>query len=258
MSFNFAVAGEKYDRFVGRYLPTLAGAFADVAGVAPGMAVLDVGCGPGGLTQELVARVGADSVAAIDPSAPFVEACRARNPGADVREGVAEQLPFEDEAFDASLASLVVAFMRDPDAGLREMARVTKQGGVVAACVWDTRDGMTMLKHYWDAAKRIDAGVSDEHVLAGTREGELGDLLAGAGLSDVEDGAISAQAAYESFDDWWEPFTFGIGPAGAYYVSLDYDRREELREACRTELGNPTEPFTLDARAWYARGDATS
>jgi SAM-dependent methyltransferase len=235
-------------------VPTLSVGLADVAGVVAGMSVLDVGCGPGGLTQELVARVGADHVAALDPSPPFVEACRTRNPGVDAREGVAEQLPFEDDAFDASLASLVVAFMQDADAGVREMARVTKPGGVVAACMWDTRDGMMMLRHFWTAAKQLDPGVSGEHVLVGTKEGALADLLAGAGLSDVEDGAISAQASYESFDDWWEPFTFGIGPAGGYCVSLDDEQRAALREACRTELGDPTGPFTLDARAWYARG----
>jgi Methylase involved in ubiquinone/menaquinone biosynthesis len=254
VSFNFAVAGAKYDRFMGRYLPTLGTAFADVAGVRAGMAVLDVGCGPGGLTQELVARVGADRVAAIDPSAPFVEACRARNPGADVREGVAEQLPFDDDAFDASLSSLVVAFMRDPVAGVREMARVTKQGGVVAACMWDSREGMTMLKRFWEGATAVDPDASGESNLIGTKEGELADLMVGAELSDVEVGSISARAEYESFDDWWEPFTFGIGPAGAYCVSLDDDRREAVREACRTALGDPTEPFALDARAWFARG----
>jgi SAM-dependent methyltransferase len=256
MTFNFAVAGEKYDRFVGRYLPTLGVAFADVAGVREGMTVLDVGCGPGGLTQELVARAGADRVAAIDPSAPFVEACRARIPGADVREGVAESLPFDDDAFDASLASLVVSFMRDPDAGVREMTRVTKPDGVVAACVWDTGEGMTMLKCFWEGARSVDPGVKGEHSLVGTREGQLGELFGKAGLADVESGAISARAEYESFDDWWEPFTFGIGPAGSYCVALDDQRREAVRQSCRTLLGDPLGPFTLDARAWFARGRA--
>jgi len=78
--------------------------------------------------------------------------------------------------------------------------------------------------------------------------------MSSSGLANVEDGAISSSARYESFDDWWEPFTFGIGPAGAYCVSLDDDRREAVREACRTGLGDPTGPFTLDARAWFARG----
>ena len=115
---QFSAPAEHYDRFMGRYVPTLAVALADAADVASGMRVLDVGCGPGGLTAELAARVGADHVAAIDPAEQFAEACRARNPGADVRVGVAEQLPWGDGEFDAALASLVVAFMRDARAGV--------------------------------------------------------------------------------------------------------------------------------------------
>jgi ubiquinone/menaquinone biosynthesis C-methylase UbiE len=252
---SFAASGEKYDRFVGRYLPTLAPAFADAAGANAGMRLLDVGCGPGGLTRELAARAGADAVAAIDPSSQFVEACRARNPGVDVREGAAEQLPFPDDAFDAALASLVVGFMRDADTGAREMARVTRPGGVVAACMWDTTGGgMTMLHLFWKAAASIDADAVSEMGLLGTSQGELAELLRRTGLSDVEDGAISASARYESFEDWWEPFTFGIGPAGAYCRSLDDDRREALRLECRSRLGTPEGPFELEASAWFARG----
>ena len=121
----FVVPAEGYDRLVGRYLPTLAPEFANAAGVGEGMRVLDVGCGPGGLTRELVARVGADAVAAIDPSPPFVEACRVRLPGVDVQVGVAEQLPYPHAAFDATLACLVVGFMDDAATGVRDMARVT-------------------------------------------------------------------------------------------------------------------------------------
>jgi SAM-dependent methyltransferase len=252
---SFAVAGDVYDRFMGRYLPTLAPAFADAAGVGSGMRMLDVGCGPGGLTRELVARAGADAVAAVDPSPPFVAACRARNPGVDVREASAEDLPFDDDAFDAALASLVVAFMRDADAGAREMARVTRPGGVVAACMWDRGGGgMAMLDAFWRAAASIDPDVVGEVPMRGGTEGELARLLTGAGLTDVEDGSIPARADYASFDDWWEPFTLGIGPAGAYLGRVDAERREELRRACRMELGDPTGPFTLDARAWFARG----
>jgi ubiquinone/menaquinone biosynthesis C-methylase UbiE len=93
---DFTAAVENYDRFMGRDAAGLAPKIAAAAGVRAGMRVLDVGCGPGGLTAELVARVGADAVAAIDPSPPFVRACRERNPGVDVREGVAEALPFDD------------------------------------------------------------------------------------------------------------------------------------------------------------------
>ena len=116
---EFVSPAEHYDRFMGRYTVPLARALADEVGVGEGMRVLDVGCGPGGLTSELAGRVGAENVAAIDPAEQFVAACRERNPGADVRQGVAEELPWEDDVFDAALSCLVIAFMRDPDAGMR-------------------------------------------------------------------------------------------------------------------------------------------
>jgi SAM-dependent methyltransferase len=255
VSFNFAVAGEKYDRFMGRYLPTLAVAFADAAGVDSGMSVLDVGSGPGGLTRELVARVGADKVGAIDPSPPFVEAVRDRYPGLDAREGVAEELPFEDDVFDAALASLVVAFMRDADAGVGEMSRVTRPGGVVAACMWDVAGGgMTMLRILREAIASVVPNRPGVARLRGTVEGDLGDILRGAGLLEVEEGTLSASADYQSFDDWWEPFTFGIGPDAGNLAELSDEQQVAVRDAARELLGNPTGPFMLDARAWFARG----
>ena len=152
----FDVAADAYDRFMGRYSVLLSPQLADLAGVAAGQRVIDVGCGPGALTAELVARVGADSVAAIDPSEPFVEAARARNPGADVRLGSAEQLPFPDDTFAAALAQLVVQFMSDPAAGVGEMARVTRPGGAVVACVWDHGGGQGPLSPLWDAARVLE------------------------------------------------------------------------------------------------------
>lgn len=146
---RFEAPAEQYDRLIGRYLPTLSVAFADFAGVGPGMRVLDVGCGPGGLTLELARRVGGAGISAIDPAPQFVATCRERVPDADVRVGVGESLPWPDGAFDAVLCSLVVPFMTDPEQGVREMARGTRQGGVVAACMWDTRTGgATMLRRF--------------------------------------------------------------------------------------------------------------
>src|ERR1044072_6984755 len=154
---QFVAPAEHYDRFMGRYVPTRAAALVDAADVRPGARVLDVGCGPGGLASELAARVGAENVAAIDPAPQFVGACRARNAGADLREGVAEALPWADGEFDAALSSLVIAFMRDPDAGVGEMARVARSRGTAAACMWDvTTGGMTMLRIFWTAVRAVD------------------------------------------------------------------------------------------------------
>jgi len=250
---QFAAPAEHYDRFMGRYLPTLSVALADAAGVGSGMRVVDVGCGPGGLTGELVARVGAENVAAIDPAPQFAAACRDRNPGADVREGVAEELPWADGEFDVALSSLVIAFMRDPDQGVREMRRVTRPGGVVAACMWDIAGGgMTMLRIFWAAVPEVDRDARGERRMAGTAVGDIVQRFERAGLEDVTGSALTARADYAGFEDFWEPFTLEVGPAGQYVRSLPDGQRAIVREACRTVL--PDRPFTLEARAWCARG----
>src|SRR3954452_24335627 len=170
---GFDVGAESYDRFMGRYSVGLGAQMADLAGIAAGQRALDVGCGPGALTRELVARLGPDAVAAVDPSESFVAAARERNPGVDVRRAAAEELPFADGEFDAAIAQLVVHFMRDPVAGLREMARVTRPGGVVAACVWDHAGGRTPIAAFWRGARELDPAARDESALAGAREGHL-------------------------------------------------------------------------------------
>jgi ubiquinone/menaquinone biosynthesis C-methylase UbiE len=252
---QFSAPAEHYDRFMGRYVPTLAVALADAAGVSPGMRVLDVGAGPGGLTHELVSRLGADHVAAVDPSPQFSATNRERHPGADVRDAAAEDLPFADGTFDAALSSLVIAFMRDADAGAREMARVTKPGGVVAECMWDIPGGgMTMLSTFWRAVRTVDPNSQGEHARVGVREGQIADVLARAGLEDVRAGTLSTSAHYESFEDFWMPFTFGVGPAGEHLATLTAEHQDAIRDECRRQLGDPDGAFDLDARAWYARG----
>jgi SAM-dependent methyltransferase len=249
---GFDVAAESYDRFMGRYSRLLAPQLADFAEVRAGQRVLDVGSGPGALTAELVARLGAAAVAAVDPSAPFVAAARARYPGAEVAQASAERLPFPDGAFDAALAQLVVHFMTDPVAGLAEMRRVTRPGGVVAACVWDHAGEHGPLNVFWRVARSLDPGVEDESQLAGVREGHLAELFGAAGLTAVEPTVLSISVEHPSFDAWWEPFTHGVGPAGSYVAGLDAAHQVELREACRAAL--PAAPFVLSARAWAARG----
>jgi SAM-dependent methyltransferase len=249
---SFAVAADAYDRFMGRYSAPLAPQLADLAGVERGQRALDVGCGPGALTGELVARLGADAVAAVDPSEPFVTAARERHPGVDVHLAAAEELPFSDGEFDVALAQLVVHFMADPIGSLGEMARVTRPGGVVAACVWDHGGGRGPLSLFWTAVRQLDPSAEDGSELAGARAGHLAELFKAAGLHNVSDAELTVHVRYASFDDWWEPFTLGVGPAGAYAAGLDVVRREELKERCR-QLA-PVAPFTVEATAWAARG----
>ena len=249
---SFVLGADRYDRFMGRYSAPLAPRFVDLASVHPGQRVLDVGCGPGSLTAELVGRLGPGAVWAIDPSEPFVEAARERHPGVGVLRAAAENLPFEDRSFDAVLAQLVVHFMADPVVGLREMTRVTRRHGVVAACVWDHAGGRGPLSVFWHAARDLDPHIEGESRLAGARRGHLHELFQAAGLHDVEESTLAVRAEHHTFEDWWEPYTLGVGPAGGYVAGLDEERRAGLRERCREML--PTPPFVLTAVAWAARG----
>jgi SAM-dependent methyltransferase len=254
---TFTTTRDAYDAFMGRYADRLAPLLIGFAGVQPGEAVLDVGCGPGSLTEALGAQVGAERVAAVDPSEPFAAATAERVPSADVRVGAAESLPWPDDTFDAALAQLVVNFMSDADAGIAEMRRVVRPGGSVAACTWDYSGGMTMLRTFWDAALALDSDVPDEaRTMRFHTTGDLREVWLGAGLADVETDALVVEAAYRDFDDFWDPFTAGVGPAGAYAMSLDQDRRAALREECRRRLGHPEGAFTLSATAWAIRGRA--
>jgi len=250
---QFESTAEHYDRFMGRYTTSLAAALCDALDPQAGARVLDVGCGPGGLTVELAGRVGATNVAAVDPTPQFVEACRERVPEADVREGAAEALPWEDASFDASLACLVIAFMSDPDKGVAEMARVTQRGGTVAACMWDIAEGgMTMLRTFWAAMREVRPDVGGELKRPGTSRGDIAERFAAAGLEEIDDGELAARADYSGFDDFWDPFTHRVGPSGMALAELAPDEQEAVRAACRDAL--PDGPFTLDARAWFARG----
>jgi SAM-dependent methyltransferase len=245
---SFEVSADAYLRFMGQYSEPLALRFADLAGVRPGQRLLDVGSGPGALTAELVRRAGAAAVSAVEPSASFAAATRERLPGVDVRRSTAEQLPYPDDAFDAALAQLVVHFMTDPVRGLREMARVTRAGGVVAACVWDHAGGRGPLTAFWSAVRQLDPAADDESDLAGAREGHLAGLFTQAGLDQAQATTLTVRVRHASFEQWWEPFTLGVGPAGVYVAALTSDRRSELRERCRRLL--PAGPVEISATAW--------
>jgi SAM-dependent methyltransferase len=249
---SFNVGADAYDRFMGRYSVPLAPLFADFATVGIGQRVVDVGCGPGALTTELVRRVGPAAVSAVDPSESFVAAAQERHPAVAVRRSAAEELPFADQEFDAALAQLVVHFMADPVAGLREMGRVTRSAGVVAACVWDHEGGTGPLGAFWRAAHQLVPDVDDESELAGARAGHLAQLFRDAGLREIEESTLSVSVEHRTFEEWWEPYTLRVGPAGKFVSDRDAARRAELRELFHELL--PTAPFVLTARTWAARG----
>jgi SAM-dependent methyltransferase len=248
---SFAVSADAYDRFMGRYSVPLAAVFADFAGVGATGRILDVGCGPGALTAELVRRLGSAHVTAVDPSVTFVDAARGRHPDVEVHCAGAEHLPLPDDAFDGVLAQLVVHFMEDPVAGLREMGRVARPGGVVAACVWDFDEGGSPLSLFWEAARDVDAAAPGEAMLPGTRRGHLAALLREAGLAGVVEDTLSVAVEHPTFEDWWHPFELGVGPAGSYVAALDHPARLRLVERCRELL--PEAPFAVTAVAWAGR-----
>ena len=255
-SMAFAAGAAKYDRFMGRYSIRLAPLFAEFAGIGSDRPVLDVGCGTGVLTGELIARLGADAVWAIDPSESFVAAVRDEYPGVRVQQAAAEQLPFEDRLFRAALAQLVVHYLSDAGAGLREMARVTGHGGVVAACVWDYAGGRSPLTSFWKAARQLDPDAGNESGAAGARQGHLAELLRTAGLQVVDETLLTIEVEHPTFEEWWEPFTFGIGRAGDYVAQLAPAKRDRLRDCCREML--PPAPFIVSAGAWAALGRVSS
>jgi SAM-dependent methyltransferase len=252
---TFAVSGEAYDAFMGRYSRPLASQFADFAGVAAGGRALDVGCGPGALTAELVKRLGFAQVSACDPSDSFVVACTERNPGVDVRPGSAERVPFDDARFDVALSQLVLHFVSDPAAAGREMRRVVVPGGIVASCVWDFAEGMEMLHAFWEAALALDPDApAEQRVMRFGTAGELSQWLSDAGMEEITETAMSVSSTYRDFDELWAGFLAGIGPAGSYCVGLPPDRRERLRAALNRQLGEPIGSITLSGGARAARG----
>jgi SAM-dependent methyltransferase len=257
-SASFQKPAEAYDRFIGRYGPQLAAALLDRIDPEPGWKVLDVGSGPGPLTAALADALGAGSVAAVEPSEPFARACRKRVPGADVRVASAEELPFQDDSFHATVSQLVVNFLPDAPAALREMRRVTRPGGLIAGSVWDYAGEMTMLRAFWDAARDIDEDTAtrlDEgRRMPYSRPDDLMRLWSDAGLAGVTTEGITATAGYADFEDLWGPFTLGVGPAGSYCASLSEPKRETLKDRFRSRLGSPEGSFELAARAWLVRG----
>lgn len=252
---TFDVGPDDYASFMGRYADPLAELFVgqvlgdrDRWDLGPGDLVLDVGCGPGTVTAVLVERLGADRVAAVDPSPSFAAAVRSRFPNVDVRDAVAEDLPFPDGQFGVALAQLVVPFMADPLRGLGEMGRVVRSGGRVAACAWDVSRGP--IAPFWQVARELDPTASGATDRPGAREGQLAAMLEAAGLSDAWSTTATVSVDVATFEEWWTPFAFGIGTAGEYFVSLTSDQQQVLKERCRASLTD--EPIRISGTAHIA------
>lgn len=251
---DFAGSGDAYDRFMGRYSQLLAPLFADFCGVEEGQRLLDVGCGPGAFTAVAADRLGPAAVVAVDPSPSFVAACRERHPDVDVRVGAAEALPVDDGEFDRAVAQLVIHFVTDAPRSVAEMRRAVRAGGLVGLSVWDGSAGMGLLHVVNQARRTVEPPTEPDGPRPFGGEGELAALLDGAWLDDVEEATLSVTVRYARFEELWESLLEGVGPAGAFVVSLAPDIRERYRAALFDQVGRPDGDFTLSATARAARG----
>jgi SAM-dependent methyltransferase len=254
-------SGTAYERMMGRWSTRLAPLFINFARVRNGARILDVGCGTGSLVQAMADLGGGSEIVGIDPAQPFIDYCRKRfaDPRVTFDRGNAIELPFPNDSFDHSLSLLVFQFIPQPGKAASEMRRVTRPGGTIAACTWDTvGGGLEMSAIFWEEAARLDlaAEARAERPRHCNRKGELAALWQETGLDAVEETALEMQTDFSSFDDYWLPYTGGVGPQGVYVADISSESRNSLCQALRNRLlgDQPDGPFSLRAKAWAVRG----
>ena len=254
-------ASAGYERFMGRWSRLLAPVYIDFAEVKNGDRVLDVGTGTGSVASAVQASMPGSEIVGVDPSESFIAYAQksAGSTRSHFEVGDAQTLKFDDASFDNTLALLVMNFVADHGKAVAEMRRVTRPQGIVSACVWDYGGGMQMLRFFWDEAVALDPAIepTDERHMKLSHQGELSHLWRQAGFNNVKEEPLTIEQAYSSFDDYWEPFTQGAGPGGAFVTSLSQERRERLEARLRKRLlGDRSDgPFKLKATAWCVRGE---
>ena len=254
--------GDAYEAYVGRWSRRVARAFLRWLAVAGGRTWLDVGCGTGALTAEVLAEAGPAHVLGVDPSEGFLAGARAAitDPRADFCAADAQALPLASGGCDAAVSGLALNFVPDPPWAAAELVRVTTAGGVVAAYVWDYAEGMEMIRYFWDSAVALDpaaAELDEARRFPLCRPEPLRRLWSDAGLTDVQVEALDVPTVFTDFDDYWAPFLGGQGPAPGYAMSLTEDRRRALRDLLHDRLPERTDgTVPLTARAWAVRGTA--
>lgn len=253
-------SGDAYEPYVGRWSRLVAREFLTWLGVAPGSRWLDVGCGTGALSQNVLGVAAPAHVKGMDRSDGYIAHAREQmhDDRISFEVGDAQALPDETASYDATVSGLVLNFIPQPDRAVSEMARVVKPGGIVAAYVWDYSGKMQLMRHFWNAAIALDPHaieLDEGRRFPLCQAKPLAELFQGAGLKKVEVQPIDISTDFKDFDDYWSPFLGGQGPAPSYAMSLSEERRTALRERIRAGL-----PFALDgsiplvARAWAVRG----
>lgn len=248
--------GDAYERYVGRWSTRVAAVFLDWLELPPALRWLDVGCGTGSLTAQILDRCAPASVVGVEPSEGFLaDAARRLGGQAQLHRASAEAIPLPDGSVDVTVSGLVLNFVADARAAVAEAKRVTRAGGTIAAYVWDYAGHMELTRYFWDAAVALDPDAPDEGARFPISDpGRLEELFAGAGLTGQHARSIDVPTTFTDFDDYWQPFLGGQGPAPAYAMSLDARTRNRLRDSIRERLpirGDGSIP--LVARAWAVR-----
>jgi ubiquinone/menaquinone biosynthesis C-methylase UbiE len=252
-----------YDQQMGRWSRRLAPKFIDFSEIAAAERVLDVGCGTGSLSSALVENPRIATVHGIDFASAYIEHATRSNRESRVsfQVGDACDLPFPNGWFDHSLSLLVLQFIPDPIRAVREMRRVTRSGGTVAATTWYTRGGMIIQRMFFDTASVIDPIAADWRARTCARPVSLPHGLAQlwrhAGLIDVVQDSIAIQMDYSSFEDFWTSLAGTDGPYAAYLTTLTADARSRLRGLIQSAYldGEPDGVRSYVATAWAVRGN---
>jgi SAM-dependent methyltransferase len=251
--------GDPYERYVGRWSRRVAPLFLSWLAIPAGRRWVDVGCGTGALCAAIVDHGSPLSVVGVEPSEGFLAIARARHAGrVVVHRGSATAIPMGDASVDVVVSGLVLNFVPDQPAALSEMARVTGNGGTIAAYVWDYAEKMELMRFFWDSAVELRpqaAELDERHRFPGCRPDALGELFSGGGLHEVQVTAIDVATPFATFEDYWQPFLGGQGPAPTYAMALDPAARAQLRDRIRERLPIAEDgSISLTARAWAIRG----
>jgi len=253
-------SAQAYENFMGRWSRRLAEKFLGWLAVPPGQTWLDLGCGTGAMTGLILQGCQPAEIYAVDASPVFIDHARQtiRDPRVHFSVGLAQSLTLPAHSVDATASGLVLNFVPEPRTAVLEMLKVTRPGGTIGIFVWDYARGMQMLRSFFDAAIALNPAAHE--VDEGERfwvcqKGNLEQMVTEAGLRQVEAAPIQIDTVFASFDDYWQPFLGGVGPASAYTLSINAQDRQALKERLRQTLPTAADgSIALTATAWAVKG----
>jgi SAM-dependent methyltransferase len=264
VSSTFVAAdGDGYELQMGRWSRRLAPLFIDFAGITGAECILDVGCGTGNLSFDLARNPDIGRVRGLDFSPVYVEHAKRQNTDArlDFQVGDACALPFPDASFDHALSMLVLQFIPRADLAVREMRRVTRPGGTVAAATWDARGGLVSHRMIFDTAAMLDRSGNERRARMYTRPmsrpGDLARAWRDAGLIDVVQDMRTIRMDFSSFADFWAPAEGKDGPVADYVGTLNADAKTKLRGGVELAYldGEADGARSYAATAWVVKGE---